>query len=70
MNPSPAQLTMMCERGIPVVLGADAHVPERVGDGYLEAMQTLKEAGYSEISYFIDRQRQSLGIDDAIASWR
>jgi histidinol-phosphatase (PHP family) len=69
MNPSPAQLAMMCERGIPVVLGADAHVPERVGDGYLTAMRKLQAAGYSEISYFIDRQRQSLAIDDAIASW-
>jgi histidinol-phosphatase (PHP family) len=69
MNPSPAQLTMMRERGIPVVIGADAHVPERVGDGYLTAMQTLKKAGYSEISYFIDRVRQTLAIDDAIASW-
>jgi len=70
MNPSPAQLAMMCERGIPVVLGADAHVPERVGDGYLAAMQTLKQAGYAEVSYFIDRQRHALAIDDAIASWR
>ena len=70
MNPSPAQLTMMCERDIPVVLGADAHVPERVGDGYLAAMQTLTEAGYAEVSYFIDRQRHALAIDDAIASWR
>ena len=60
---------MMRERNIPVVLGADAHVPERVGDGYLTAMQTLKQAGYSEISYFIDRQRQTLAIDDALASW-
>jgi hypothetical protein len=32
-------------------------------------MRKLQAAGYSEISYFIDRQRQSLAIDDAIASW-
>jgi histidinol-phosphatase (PHP family) len=70
MNPSPAQLAMMRERGIPVVLGADAHVPERVGDGYLAAMHTLKQAGYAEVSYFIDRQRHALAIDDAIASLR
>lgn len=69
MNPSPGQLAMMCERGIPVVLGADAHVPERVGDGYLTAMQILKQAGYSEISYFIDRKRQSLAIGEAVDSW-
>jgi len=32
-------------------------------------MQILKQAGYSEISYFIDRKRQSLEIGEAIDSW-
>jgi histidinol-phosphatase (PHP family) len=68
MNPSPAMLAMMRERGIPVVIGADAHVPERVGDGYLTALQLLHAIGYSEVSYFIDRKRQSLPIREAIDS--
>lgn len=68
MNPSPAQLAMMCERGIPVVIGADAHVPLRVGDGYAEALQRLRTAGYHEVSYFIDRQRQTVPIDAALES--
>lgn len=62
MNPSPAQLTLMRERGIPVVIGADAHVPKRVGDGYETAFDLLETAGYTEISYFIDRKRQTLPI--------
>jgi histidinol-phosphatase (PHP family) len=68
MNPSPGQLAMMRERGIPVVIGADAHVPERVGDGYAAAMTLLENAGYDEISYFLDRRRHSLRIADARAS--
>ncbi len=68
MNPSPAQLAMMRERGIPVVIGADAHVPERVGDGYVKALDLLIHAGYDEVSFFIDRQRQSIPIKDALKS--
>ena len=65
MNPSPSQLALMRERGIPVVIGADAHIPERVGDGYVTALGLLESAGYQEVSFFIDRQRQSVPIQAA-----
>ncbi len=68
MNPSPGQLAMMRERGIPVVIGADAHVPERVGDGYITALKLLEKARYQEVSFFIDRKRQSVPIQDALES--
>lgn len=68
MNPSPSQLRLMCERGIPVVIGADAHVPERVGDGYFTALKLLQNVGYAEVSYFIDRQRQNVPIQAALES--
>jgi histidinol-phosphatase (PHP family) len=68
MNPSPSQLAMMRERGIPVVIGADAHVPERVGAGYKKALHLLESAGYKEVSYFVDRQRQTVPITDALES--
>ena len=68
MNPSLPQLVLMRERGIPVVIGADAHIAERVGDGYPEALELLLKAGYSQVSYFIDRKRQDLPIVDALAS--
>ncbi|RYD30875.1 MAG: histidinol-phosphatase HisJ family protein [Verrucomicrobiaceae bacterium] len=70
MNPSPSQLLLMRERGIPVVIGADAHVPHRVGDGYAAALNLLRDAGYGEVSFFIDRQRQEVPIDEALASLR
>lgn len=68
MNPSLAQLRMMCERGIPVVIGADAHVAERVGDGYPEALRLLGEAGYTEVGFFLDRVLQRLPLRTALAS--
>jgi len=68
MNPSPSQLVLMCERGIPVVIGADAHVAKRVGDGYSTALNLLENAGYKEVSYFIDRRRRTIPIGDALAS--
>lgn len=70
MNPSPAMLAMMHERGIPVVIGADAHDPKRVGDGYEEALKLLEQTGYREVSYFIDRKRQTLEIQAALKSIR
>ena len=68
MNPSFSQLALMRERGIPVVIGADAHVPERVGDGYREALELLENAGYLDVSYFVDRRRIELPIGEALAS--
>ena len=68
MNPSPAQLALMCERGIPVVLGADAHIPTRVADGYVAALDLLTAAGYTEVSYFLDRKRNAVPIAAARAS--
>ena len=68
MNPGRPMLALMHVRGSPVVIGADAHRPERVGDGYAEAMRTLQSVGYTEISYFLERRRQTVNISDALAS--
>ncbi len=70
MNPGRAQLQLMFERGIPVVVGADAHRPDRVGDGYSKALRTLQEVGYREVSFFLERKRQTVSIERALASLR
>jgi histidinol-phosphatase (PHP family) len=67
-NPGLTQLGLMRARGIPVVLGADAHAARRVGADYGDALRTLQAAGYTEVSFFLDRQRQSVPISDALAS--
>jgi histidinol-phosphatase (PHP family) len=65
MNPNPRMLRAMREREIPVVVGGDAHTPQRVGDRFLDAYSLLGEAGYGEVSYFLGRERQVLPIEVA-----
>ncbi|MCA9139986.1 MAG: histidinol-phosphatase [Planctomycetales bacterium] len=68
MNPFPEMLREMHDRKIPVTLGADAHTPSRVADGYETAMELLKTVGYTEVNFFLGRQRQTVAIDDALGS--
>jgi len=68
MNPAPEILREMRLRDIPVVVGADAHDPERVADGYPKAYDLLEEAGYDSVRYFLDRRPVDLAIVDARAS--
>ena len=70
MNPGPRQLALMRARGIPVVLGADAHRPGRVADRYVEAIGLLRAAGYEEVNVFLDRRRHPIPLTLALASLR
>lgn len=70
MNPGEPMLRLMQARGIPVVIGADAHQPERVGDRYREALQLLARVGYRDVSYFLERRRHDVPIAAALASLR
>jgi histidinol-phosphatase (PHP family) len=70
INPSPTMLGLMRARGIPVVIGADAHQPHRVADGYADALRTLESAGYRDVSFFLERKRQTVPIAAALASLR
>jgi histidinol-phosphatase (PHP family) len=62
MNPGSAMLRMMRERGIPVVIGSDSHRPNRVADNFVSALETLQNAGYTEVNVFQNRKRTSLPI--------
>ena len=68
MNPGPLMLRLMRARGIPVVVGADAHSTDRVGDRFEQALGLLEAAGYGEVSYFLERRRHTLPIAVAKAS--
>ena len=70
MNPGFAILKEMRARNIPVVLGADAHTPARVADHYGDALMILDKAGYEEVSFFLNRQRQTVPVVQAAASLR
>lgn len=68
MNPGPLILKEMQARGIPVVLGSDSHQPERVGADFERALDNLRDAGYSEVNFFIGRKRNAVSIAEAKAS--
>lgn len=63
MNPGPQMLAMMVERDIPVVIGSDSHIPQRVGDLFPAALVALENAGYDTVSLFENRKRQDLPIE-------
>lgn len=65
MNPAPEILAEMSVRGIPVVVGADAHRPERVAANFSEAYDLLEEAGYRQVRIYLDRQPRDFPIADA-----
>jgi histidinol-phosphatase (PHP family) len=70
MNPSLPMLHLMRARHIPVVIGSDAHVAKRVGADFESALDLVERAGYTEVSYFINRTRHSLPLAEARASLR
>jgi histidinol-phosphatase (PHP family) len=70
MNPGRTILVEMQARSIPVVLGADAHAPDRVAADYVPALQLLQEIGFRHVNFFLNRQRQEVSIERALASLR
>jgi histidinol-phosphatase (PHP family) len=65
MNPFPGMLAEMRRRSIPVVIGADAHRPERVGDGFLAGLDLLERCGYEHVSFYVNRTRRDIAIATA-----
>ena len=68
MNPAPDILREIHRRGIPVVLGADAHVPSRVADRYEKALTLLQKIGFETVSCFRNRKRYEIPIERALKS--
>lgn len=64
-NPGSDMLSLMLERNIPVVIGADAHLPARTGDLFSVALEMLAHIGFQTVSYFIARQRIDVSIKSA-----
>jgi len=70
MNPGPMIMEQVLLRHIPVVVGADAHKPERVGADFERAFDALQELGCKSISIYLERKRQDIPIAEAAASLR
>ena len=42
---------------VKVTFGSDAHTPERIGDDFERVQKRLKEMGFTEWAYFVNKQR-------------
>lgn len=56
LYPHPDFLTACRERGVPVTIGSDAHVPSLVGCDFDRARRLLRSAGYETVTVFDHRQ--------------
>jgi histidinol-phosphatase (PHP family) len=54
--PSPPMLRLFRERGVPVIINADAHRAEDLDGHYGEALDTARNAGYTETVLFGGRE--------------
>jgi len=70
MNPSQHILDEMNLRGIPVVLGSDAHTSHRVAAGFDTALDLLQEVGFSHVHYFLGREMYAVAVEDVQESLR
>tara|TARA_Y100000588_G_scaffold326891_1_gene361553 strand:- start:1027 stop:1617 length:591 start_codon:yes stop_codon:yes gene_type:complete len=68
MNPGPLILREMYRRSIPVVIGADAHKPERVGECFNQALDVLEACGYQHVNFFLERKRHQVSISEMRSS--
>ena len=68
MNPGAEILQEMAARAIPVVLGSDSHDAWRVAADFDKALRQLQAVGYDTISYFLERHRRELKIDEVFLS--
>ncbi len=66
----PDLLTLYRAHGLPVVLGSDAHKPARVADAWPDALDMLSQAGFTHVSFYLERRRRDVPIDHARASLR
>jgi len=68
MNPGMTLLREIKRRDIPVVIGADAHHPDRVGDRFIEALDLLEEAGFTHVRNYLSRNPVDLTLSSVQAS--
>lgn len=55
-------LQWAAERGIGLTFGSDAHDPERVGDGFADAVRLARAAGFTHARRFERRRRTAVAL--------
>lgn len=64
--PSMSVLSQLVAKGVPFTIGSDAHTPSDVGAGVQEFLVTLDSVGVSSLSYFENRQRIDISIQNLL----
>ncbi|MEI7026658.1 histidinol-phosphatase [Paenibacillus sp. y28] len=60
--PADEILELALHYGVQVTFGSDAHDPHRVGDDWDEVSRRLKEIGFREWVYFVQKERRSVPL--------
>ncbi|MGM9987540.1 MAG: histidinol-phosphatase [Bacillaceae bacterium] len=60
--PDPRLLKMCYQKGIPIVMSSDAHLPQEVGHRYEEARKLILETGYTSLMTFNKGERKEISI--------
>jgi histidinol-phosphatase (PHP family) len=60
--PSRRVLEIAREMDLPVTLGADAHKPEHVGEGFPEAVALLRSVGYTTVQRYTRRKPEPVPL--------
>lgn len=61
--PAPEILEMMLARDIPITLGSDAHHPDQLGEGILQAVALVRKIGYRNVVKFEQRRKILTSIE-------
>ena len=56
-------LKVFQQEGVPVCVNSDSHMPERVGQYFDEAYKLLRDASYTEMAVFKNRERYIIPAD-------
>jgi histidinol-phosphatase (PHP family) len=62
MYPSDQIIGILFNSNVPVTLGSDAHLSDRVGFRFADAVEKLRKAGYRKISGFEKRKRYDIPL--------
>ena len=60
--PAEALLRKAHEAGLAITLASDAHTPERIGQGFEQATDLARRAGYTGFSAFVERKAKTYSL--------
>jgi len=62
LYPSQTFIEAFARAGVPATTGSDAHAPEELGYRLADAERALRDAGYTELCYHVQRERVMVAL--------